>query len=111
MSRNNLDREYPYTFFYSNSCLHPPTFKSQATIVPEKSTVFTFSFTKAFATKFDLAVKQIKVNPSPSFKQTMIDWSPLSYMPSFVEIGPLALEKNMFEGFLPYMGVAAILVM
>ena len=28
----------------------------------------------------------------------------------FVEIGPSVLEKN-FEGFLPYMGVAAILVM
>ena len=32
------------------------------------------------------------------------------YMPSFVEIGPLVLEKNTFEGFLPYMGMTAILV-
>ena len=32
-------------------------------------------------------------------------------MPSFVEIGPLVLEKKIFEGFLPYMGMAAILVM
>ena len=31
-------------------------------------------------------------------------------MPSFVEIGPPVLEK-IFEGFLPYMGMAAILVM
>ena len=31
-------------------------------------------------------------------------------VPSFVEIGPSVPEKN-FEGFLPYMGVAAILVM
>ena len=31
-------------------------------------------------------------------------------MPSFVKIGPQVLEK-IFEGFLPYMGVAAILVM
>ena len=30
-------------------------------------------------------------------------------MPSFVEIGPLVLEKKIFEGFLPYMGMAAIL--
>ena len=29
-------------------------------------------------------------------------------MPSFVEIGPLVLEKKIFEGFLPYMGMAAI---
>ena len=32
-------------------------------------------------------------------------------MPSFVEIDPLVLEKKIFEGFLPYMGMAAILVM
>ena len=30
--------------------------------------------------------------------------------PSFVEICPLVLEK-IFEGFSPYMGIAAILVM
>ena len=33
------------------------------------------------------------------------------YIPSFVEIGPPVLEKKIFEWFLPYMGVAAILVM
>ena len=32
-------------------------------------------------------------------------------MPSFVKIGPLVLEKKIFEGFLPYMGLAATLVM
>ena len=32
-------------------------------------------------------------------------------MSSFVEIGPPVLEKKIFEGFLPYMGMAAILVM
>ena len=31
-------------------------------------------------------------------------------MPSFVEIGPLVPEKKIFEGFLPYMCMAAILV-
>ena len=40
----------------------------------------------------------------------MMGWSPRCYIPSFLEIGPPVLEK-MFEGFLPYMGVAAILVM
>ena len=29
----------------------------------------------------------------------------------FVEIGPSVPEKKNFEGFLPYMGMAAILVM
>ena len=46
-----------------------------------------------------------------SFEQTMIGWSPRCYIPSFVKIGPPVLEKKIFEGFLPYMGLAAILVM
>ena len=29
----------------------------------------------------------------------------------FLKIGPTVLEKKIFEWFLPYMGVAAILVM
>ena len=33
------------------------------------------------------------------------------YIPSFKVIGLLVLEKKIFEGFLPYMGMAAILVM
>ena len=33
------------------------------------------------------------------------------HIPSFVEIRPPVLEKKIFEWFLPYMGVAAILVM
>ena len=41
----------------------------------------------------------------------MMGWSPQCYIPSFVEIGLLVLEKKIFEEFLPYMGVAAILVM
>ena len=32
-------------------------------------------------------------------------------MPSFIEINILVLEKKIFKGFLPYMGMAAILVM
>ena len=32
-------------------------------------------------------------------------------MPSFVEIGQPVQEKKIFEGFLPYMGMVAILVM
>ena len=31
-------------------------------------------------------------------------------MPSFFEIDPPVLEKKIFEGFLPYMGIAAILI-
>ena len=45
-----------------------------------------------------------------SFEQTMMGWSPQCYIPSFVEIGQPVPEKKIFEGFLPYMGMVAILV-
>ena len=56
-SRNDLDLQYSHTFIYSIRCLLPLTFRSLAAIVFEKSTVFTFSYRKAYVTKFDLAVK------------------------------------------------------
>ena len=56
-SRNDLDLQYSRTFIYSIRCLLLLTFRSLAAIVSEKSTVFTFSYTKALVTKFDLAVK------------------------------------------------------
>ena len=40
----------------------------------------------------------------------MMGWSPQCYIPSFVKIGLPVLEK-IFEGFLPYMGVAANLAL
>ena len=40
----------------------------------------------------------------------MMGWSPQCYIPSFVEIGLPVPEKKIFKGFLPYMGMAAILV-
>ena len=46
-SRNDLDLQYSHTFIKSLSCLYLPTFRSQASIVSEKSTVFTFSYRKA----------------------------------------------------------------
>ena len=39
-----------------------------------------------------------------------LDLSKICYISSFVKIGPPVPEK-IFEGFLPYIGVAAILVM
>ena len=56
-SRNDLDLQYSHTFIYSIRCLLLPTLRSLAAIVSEKSTVFTFSYRKAYVTKFDLAVK------------------------------------------------------
>ena len=46
-SRNDLDLQYSHTFIKSVSCLHLPTFRSQAAIVSEKNTVFTVSHRKA----------------------------------------------------------------
>ena len=56
-SSNDLDLQYSHTFIYSSKCLLLPTFRSLAAIVSEKSTVFTFSYRKAYVTKYDLAVK------------------------------------------------------
>ena len=56
-SRNDLDLQYSHTFMKSISYLYLPTFRSQASTVSEKSTVFTFSYRKAEVSKFDLAVK------------------------------------------------------
>ena len=56
-SSNDLDLQYSHTFMKLISCLYLPTFRSQASIVSEKSTVFTFSYRKAKVSKFDLAVK------------------------------------------------------
>ena len=99
--KNDLDLEYSHTFINSITCLPLPNFRTQAAILSEKST---FSYEKAYFTKFDLAVKKIKVNPGSSFEQTMVGRSPRCYIPSFVEIGPQVLEK-IFEGFLSYMGM------
>ena len=56
-SRNDLDLQYSLTYINSLRCLLLPTFRSLAAIVSEKSAVFTFSYRKAYVTKFDLAVK------------------------------------------------------
>ena len=94
------------THIHVLSFIHLPTFRSQAAIVSKESIVFTFSYRKAF-TKFDLAIKQVKVNLGLSFEQTKVDPSPQCYIPSFMKIGPLVSEK-IFEGFLPCnMGVVA----
>ena len=46
-SRNDLDLQYSHTFIYSIRCLLLLNFRSLAAIVSEKTTVFTFSYSKA----------------------------------------------------------------
>ena len=41
----------------------------------------------------------------------MMGWSPQCYIPSFVEIGLPVPEKKIFKGFLPYVGMVAVVVM
>ena len=41
----------------------------------------------------------------------MMGCSPRCYIPSFVDIGLPVPEKKIFKGVLPYVGIAAILVM
>ena len=93
-----------HIFTYSIRCLLLLTFRSVAAIVSEKSNVFTFSYRKAKVTKFDLAVKR-----SRSHHGHLMGRSPRCCIPTFLEIRPPVPEK-IFEGFLPYMGMVAILV-
>ena len=65
-----------HTFISSISCLHLPTFRSQAALLSERFSVFTFSYRKSYVTKFDLAVNYVKVNPGSSFEQIMMGWMP-----------------------------------
>ena len=98
-ARNDLDLQYSHTFINLIRCLLLPTFRSLAAIVSEKNTIFTFSYGKAQITKFDLAVKLVKVTPGSSFEQTMMGRSPQYYIPSFVEIGLLVPEKKFLKVF------------
>ena len=90
------------TFISSVNCQRT-NFRSQASIVSEKSTVSYFSIEKPKEPILTLALK-VRVNPGSSFEQTMMSWSPRCYIPSFVEIGPLVQEKKIFELFFTLYG-------
>ena len=77
----------------SGTCSFGTIFRSQAAIVFKKPIVFTFSHVKAYVSKIDLAVKQVKVILGSSFDQTMMGSSPKCYTPSFVKIAQPVLEK------------------
>ena len=55
-SINDIDLQYSLIFIKSISCLHGLSFRSQAAILSEKSTVFTFSYRKSYVAEFDLGV-------------------------------------------------------
>ena len=56
-SRNDPDLQYSHIFIYSIRCLLLLNVRSLAVIASENSTAITFSYRKAYVTKFDLAVK------------------------------------------------------
>ena len=57
-SRNDPELQYSDTFINSISCLHLPTFRSQATIPTWKINVFTFSHRKLKVSKFARVLKR-----------------------------------------------------
>ena len=69
------------------------------------------SHLNALGSKFDLDVEYVKVNLGSSYEKTWQAQQSQCYIPSPKVIGLLVLEQKIFKGFLPYMGVAVILVM
>ena len=85
--------------------------RSQAVIVSKKTTVLLFTIEKSQFQNLTLQYNRSRSTQGHHFEQTMMGWSSRCYIPSFVEIGQMVLEKKIFEGFLTCMGMAAILVM
>ena len=71
---------------------------------------FSCIFSNTKGSKLDLGVKKVKVNLRLSFEQTLLGPSPGCCIPRPKVIVPLVPEKKIFKAFLPYMSVAAILV-
>ena len=97
-ARNDLDLQYSHTFMKSTSCLYLPTFSSQASIVSEKSTVFTFP------------CRKIGQGHSRFIIYTIYDEqeSPMLHT-KFRRNRPADSGEEDCLRFLPYMGMAAIL--
>ena len=83
--------------------------KSPAAIVSKISIVLAFSHVKVYVSKIDIAIKG-QGHPMVIILANCDGLESSMLHTKFVEIGPTVLEKS-FEGFLPYIGVVAILVM
>ena len=108
-SRNDLDLQYSHTFINSNRCLLLPTFRSLAAIVSEKSNLSLFP------------MKTISYQILPCCKIGQGQPRVIIYI-HFVELESPMLHAKFqdhrtfgsgedFLRFLPYMSMAAILVM
>ena len=98
-SVNDHDLGLSQIVVYSFIWLYVPTVTSKASIVSWKSTAWAFSHTKTNKTKFDLAVKYVKVNSGSSFEQIWQYSKNQCCTVSFMIIGLLVPDKKIFEGF------------
>ena len=62
-------------------------------------------------TESDLGVKWVMINPDSFFEQIKMGHSSQCYIYSFKAILPLVPEKTIFQNYLQYVVMAAILVM
>ena len=49
---------------------------------------------------YDLAIKKVKMNPRSSFEQCLQVMITQCYIPSFMAISHLVLEKTIFKGYI-----------
>ena len=105
--RNDLDLQYSPTIINLISCLHYQLsgHRPQKFLKNPQFSLFPIEKPK-------LPNLTLPLNRSRVFICTNYDGleSPMLHA-KFLEIGPPILEKKIFEGLLPYMDVAAILVM
>ena len=108
-SRNDLDLRYSHTFFFTQIvCIYQ--FSGHRLLYFLKNPLFSLLPVENPKLPNYIFLEKVKVNPGSLFEQTVMGWSPKCYTPTLKEIGPTVPEKKIFEGFIPYMGVAAILV-
>ena len=101
-SRNDLDLQYSHIFINLIRCMLLLTFRSLAAIVSEKSTVFTFSYRKACIGQ---GHSRVIIYTNYDGRESQMQHAKLCGN------RPASSGEEDFLRFLPYMGVAAILVM
>ena len=85
------------------------TLRPKAAINSKKNIIFTFSHTKDHMTKFDLGGKWVKVNPGSLLEQLVLPYTMLHT--EFQGHWSVGSGEEDFLRVLPYMGMAAILIM
>ena len=111
-SQNVLDFWYSHGFIKSFSWLLLPALTSKAATVSEKSILFTFSpIDKPMLQNLTLPSNRLSSIQGHYLNKLCWALGPWCYTPTFKAIGLLVPEKKTFEGILPYMAMAASLVL